>query len=81
MHSLLLGPYRAIFNRMSIVIRDCFGLVLLRSVIGKKLAPLSQPIGSDMVTRLFPRLRQLGGFHSAFSLVLKVISSYSDRPL
>lgn len=29
MHSLLLGPYRAIFNRMSIVIRDCTGLVLL----------------------------------------------------
>ena len=56
--------FRAVFNWVSKIIRNCFGFALLRSVIGlKKLAPPSQPIRCKTKTNLdtevalvFPRL-------------------------
>ena len=72
--------HRTVFNRVSKVIRNCFGFSLLRSVIGlKKLAPPSQPIrcktntNRDLVTRVLPRLPPVTCICSEFSLVHCVV--------
>ena len=61
-------------------IQDCFGLVLICSVIGQKnIVPPSQPIrcktntNQNLVARVFPRFRQFSRFYFEFSLVLQGI--------
>ena len=73
-------PSRAIFKRVSKVIRNCFGVTLLRSMIGlKKLAPPSQPIRNktktnrDLVARVFSRLAPVTCICFKFSLVRSVV--------
>ena len=65
---------RAIFNRVSTVIRDCFGFASLRSVIGLENSrhPLNQSdakLKAIVVTRFFPRLRAFTCIYFEFSLV------------
>ena len=66
---------KAIFNRVSKVIRHCIGFALFCSVIGlRNLPPLSQPIrcktktNRDLITRVFPRFRQFTCVFFEFSL-------------
>ena len=72
-----------IFNRVSIIIKDCFSFALLLLVIGPEilrffLNQFKTETNRDLVTLVFPHFRQFARFYFELPLAALDISLLSD---